>query len=119
MLKPRNSSFLGQDRVDNLMKSSQLACPPLSCGQAYFRGSKSTSVRIFVLPIKELQGRLQTPQPPPNLHQALLLTPGLILGRFPIGYDTPTRPINLIIGLAVTANPVTQNNFVGTLRITF
>jgi hypothetical protein len=105
------------------MKSSQLACPPLSCGQAYFRGSKSTSVRIFVLPIKELQGRLQTPQPPPNLHQALLLTPGLILGRFPIGYDTPTRPINLIIGagyqIAVTANPVTQNNFVGTFRITF
>ena len=51
----------------------------------------------------------------------VLLTPGLILGRFPIGYDTPTtRPINLIIGagyqIAVTANPVTQNNFVGTLR---
>ena len=34
-----------------------------------------------------------------------------------------TRPINLIIGagyqIAVTANPVTQNNFVGTFRITF
>ncbi len=53
----------------------------------------------------------------------VLLTPGLILGRFQIGNDTPTRPINLIIGagyqMAVTANPVTQNNFVGTLRVTF
>jgi hypothetical protein len=53
----------------------------------------------------------------------VLLTPGLILGRFQIGNDTPTRPINLIIGagyqVAVTANPVTQNNFVGSVRITF
>jgi hypothetical protein len=53
----------------------------------------------------------------------VLLTPGLILGRFQIGNDTPTRPINLIIGagyqMAVTQNPVTQNNFVGTFRITF
>jgi hypothetical protein len=53
----------------------------------------------------------------------VLLTPGLILGRFKIGQDSPTRPINLIIGagyqIAVTANPVTQNNFVGTFRITF
>ena len=72
-----------------------------------------------MLPIKKLQGRLQTPQPPPNLHQALLLTPGLILGRFPIGYDTPTWPDQPDHWFAVTANPVTQNNFVGTLRITF
>jgi hypothetical protein len=53
----------------------------------------------------------------------VLLTPGLILGRFPIGNDSPTRPINLVIGagyqIAVTPNPVTQNNFVGTFRITF
>ena len=28
----------------------------------------------------------------------VLLTPGLIFGRFQIGNDTPTRPINLIIG---------------------
>jgi hypothetical protein len=28
----------------------------------------------------------------------VLLPPGLILGRFQIGNDTPTRPINLIIG---------------------
>jgi hypothetical protein len=57
-----------------------------------------------------------------NLNQ-VLLTPGLILGRFQIGNDTPTRPINLIIGagyqMAVTPNPVTQNNFVGTIRVTF
>jgi hypothetical protein len=53
----------------------------------------------------------------------VLLTPGLILGRFKIGQDSPTRPINLIVGagyqIAVTQNPVTQNNFVGTVRITF
>jgi hypothetical protein len=53
----------------------------------------------------------------------VLLTPGLILGRFKLGNDTPTRPVNLIIGagyqMAVTANPVTQNNFVGTIRVTF
>ena len=53
----------------------------------------------------------------------VLLTPGVILGRFRIGMDSPTRPINLIVGagyqVAVTPNPVTQNNFVGTLRITF
>jgi hypothetical protein len=53
----------------------------------------------------------------------VLLTPGLILGRFQIGNDSPTRPINLIVGagyqIAVTPNPVTQNNFVGTIRITF
>ena len=52
-----------------------------------------------------------------------MLTPGLILGRFQIANDTPTRPVNLIIGagyqVAVTPNPVTQNNFVGTLRVTF
>jgi hypothetical protein len=48
---------------------------------------------------------------------------GLILGRFQIANDTPTRPVNLIIGagyqVAVTPNPVTQNNFVGTIRVTF
>ena len=53
----------------------------------------------------------------------LLLTPGIILGRFKIGQDTATRPINLIIGagyqMAVTANPVVKNNFVATIRITF
>jgi hypothetical protein len=52
-----------------------------------------------------------------------MLTPGLILGRFQIAKDTPTRPVNLIIGagyqVAVTPNPVTQNNFVGTIRVTF
>ena len=53
----------------------------------------------------------------------VLLTPGIILGRFKIGQDTATRPINLIIGagyqMAVTANPVTKNNLVATMRITF
>jgi hypothetical protein len=53
----------------------------------------------------------------------VLLTPGLILGRFKIGQDSPTRPINLIVGagyqVAVTPNPVVQNNFVGTIRVTF
>jgi len=52
-----------------------------------------------------------------------MLTPGLILGRFKLANDTPTRPVNLIIGagyqVAVTPNPVTQNNFVGTIRVTF
>jgi hypothetical protein len=52
-----------------------------------------------------------------------MLTPGLILGRFEICNDTPTRPINLIVGacyqVAVTPNPVTQNDFVGTIRVTF
>ena len=28
----------------------------------------------------------------------VLLTPGIIFGRFKIGQDTPTRPINLIFG---------------------
>ena len=53
----------------------------------------------------------------------VLLTPGIILGRFKIGQDTATRPINLIIGagyqMALTSNPVTKNNFVATMRITF
>jgi hypothetical protein len=53
----------------------------------------------------------------------VLLTPGIIFGRFVIGHDTPTRPINLIVGagyqFAVTSNPVTQNNWVATARITF
>lgn len=52
-----------------------------------------------------------------------MLTPGIIFGRFQIGKDSPTRPINLIFGagyqLAVTSNPVTANNFVGTIRVTF
>ena len=42
-----------------------------------------------------------------------MLTPGIIFGRFQIGSDTPTRPINLIFGagyqFAVTGNPVTAN----------
>jgi hypothetical protein len=53
----------------------------------------------------------------------VLLTPGIIFGRFKIGMDSPTRPINLIVGagyqVAVTPNPVIQNNFVATARITF
>jgi hypothetical protein len=53
----------------------------------------------------------------------VLLTPGIIFGRFKIGMDSPTRPINLIFGVgyqvAVTPNPVTQNNVVATARITF
>jgi len=53
----------------------------------------------------------------------VLLTPGIIFGRFKIGQDTATRPINLIFGagyqVAVTANPVVKNNIVGTVRITF
>jgi hypothetical protein len=57
-----------------------------------------------------------------NLSQ-VLLTPGIIFGRFKIGQDTPTRPINLIFGagyqFAVTNNPVTANNVVATMRITF
>jgi len=52
-----------------------------------------------------------------------LLTPGIIFGRFKIGMDSPTRPINLIIGagyqFAVTPTPVVQNNVVATVRITF
>lgn len=53
----------------------------------------------------------------------VMLTPGIIFGRFQIGKDSPTRPINLIFGvgyqIAVTSNPVVANNFVGTIRITF
>jgi hypothetical protein len=63
---------------------------------------------------------------PNGEHQGLsqvMLTPGIIFGRFPIGMDTPTRPINLIVGagyqFAVTGNPVTANNWVATARITF
>jgi hypothetical protein len=63
---------------------------------------------------------------PNGEHQGLsqvLLTPGIIFGRFPIGMDSPTRPINLIFGVgyqvAVTPNPVTQNNVVATVRVTF
>jgi hypothetical protein len=53
----------------------------------------------------------------------VLLTPGIIFGRFKIGQDTATRPINLIFGagyqMAVTSNPVIKNNFVASVRITF
>ncbi len=59
---------------------------------------------------------------PNGEHQGLnqvLLTPGIIFGRFPLG---PPRQ-NLIVGagyqFAVTPNPVTQNNIVVTARITF
>ena len=52
---------------------------------------------------------------PNGEHQGLsqvLLTPGIIFGRFPIGMDSPTRPINLIFGVgyqfAVTPNPGRQ-----------
>ena len=47
---------------------------------------------------------------PNGIHTGLsqvLLTPGIIFGRFKIGQDTPTRPVNLIVGagyqFAVTA----------------
>jgi hypothetical protein len=63
---------------------------------------------------------------PNGEHQHLsqvLLTPGISFGRFKIGIDTPTRPINLIFGagyqFSVTSNPVTANNWVATTRITF
>jgi hypothetical protein len=53
----------------------------------------------------------------------VLLTPGIIFGRFKIGQDTPTRPVNLIFGagyqFSVTANPVVYNNVVATARVTF
>lgn len=49
----------------------------------------------------------------------VLLTPGIIFGRFPLG---PPRQ-NLIFGVgyqfAVTPNPVVANNLVATLRVTF
>jgi len=61
---------------------------------------------------------------PNGVHQHLsqvMLTPGLILGRFPIPGGTARQ--NLIIGvayqMAVTANPVTNNNFILTGRVTF
>jgi hypothetical protein len=63
---------------------------------------------------------------PNGEHQCLsevLLTPGIIFGRFKIGMDSPTRPVNLIVSagyqLAVTYNSVTQNNVVAILRVTF
>ncbi len=53
----------------------------------------------------------------------VLLTPGLVFGRFKLGDDTPTRPINLIVGagyhVAVKPNSVTANNVVATVRVTF
>jgi hypothetical protein len=63
---------------------------------------------------------------PNGEHEGLsqvMLTPGIIFGRFKIGQDSPTRPINLNFGVgyqvAVTSNPVIQNNLVATVRITF
>jgi hypothetical protein len=63
---------------------------------------------------------------PNGEHEGLnqvLLTPGIIFGRFKIGQDSPTRPIDLTFGVgyqvAVTSNPVIKNNFVATLRISF
>ena len=63
---------------------------------------------------------------PNGEHEGLsqvLLTPGIVFGRFKIGTDSPTRPVNLIVGagyqFAVTQNPVTKNNVVATARITF
>jgi hypothetical protein len=63
---------------------------------------------------------------PNGLHQGLtqvMLTPGIIFGHFKIGQDSPTRPVNLNFGIgyqvAVTPNPVIQNNLVATVRITF
>jgi hypothetical protein len=63
---------------------------------------------------------------PNGQHQGLsqvLLTPGIIFGRFKIGMDSPTRPINLILGagyqVSVTGDPVVKNNWVATVRITF
>jgi hypothetical protein len=63
---------------------------------------------------------------PNGIHKDLsqvLLTPGIIFGRFKIGQDSPTRPINLIIGagyqFAVTSDPVVKNNWVATVRVTF
>ena len=63
---------------------------------------------------------------PNGEHQGLsqvLLTPGIIFGRFKIGQDSPNWPVNLIFGVgyqvAVTPNPVIQNNVVATLRVTF
>jgi hypothetical protein len=48
----------------------------------------------------------------------VMLTAGLILGRFPLGGRE-----NLIVGagyqFAVTSNPVTNNNWVMTVRMTF
>jgi hypothetical protein len=53
----------------------------------------------------------------------VMLTPGIIFGRFKIWQDSATRPVNLIVGagyqVAVTPNPVTQNNVVATFRVTF
>ena len=62
---------------------------------------------------------------PNGEHEGLtqvLLTPGIIFGRFKIGMDSPARPVNLIFGAGYQfgdTNPVTQNNWVATLRVTF
>jgi hypothetical protein len=63
---------------------------------------------------------------PNGIHEGwnqVQLTPGIIFGRFKIGNDTPTRPINLIFGVgyqvAITPNPVVANNVVATVRVNF
>jgi hypothetical protein len=49
----------------------------------------------------------------------VLLTPGIIFGRFPLG--PPRQFLNIGVGyqFAVTPNPVVYNNLVATIRITF
>lgn len=61
---------------------------------------------------------------PNGLHQHLsqvLLTPGIIFGRFPIPGGTERD--NLVVGIgyqmAVTANPITNNNLVVSARVNF
>ena len=62
-------------------------------------------------------------EPTAALHCYWDTTPGRRLCENRRANDTPTRLVNLIIGagyqVAVTPNPVTQNNFVGTIRVTF
>lgn len=61
---------------------------------------------------------------PNGVHQHLsqvLLTPGIIFGRFPISGGTERN--NFVIGIgyqmAVTANPITNNNLIVSARVTF
>ncbi len=59
---------------------------------------------------------------PNGIHQDLsqvMLTPGIIFGRFPLG--PPRQFLNIGIGyqFAVTPNPVVANNWVLTARVTF
>jgi hypothetical protein len=60
---------------------------------------------------------------PNGIHESLnqvLIAPGLIIGRIPLGW---TKRTNFIIGagyqIAVTNHPVTNNNLVVTARMTF